>query len=88
MSQPVQHEFIFDEKFAKFPPGSKVQVISRGVDFMFFDGDETGIVSRNYGKYLGIIVKFDEPIKYRNWNKDIIECKEWNFNPEDLKVIQ
>lgn len=47
---------------ADFPVGTRVRVVCRGQDFMFFRGTETGKVVRNGDRYLSIEVRFDEPI--------------------------
>ena len=68
--------------FTQFPVKTRIKVISLCVDFSFFYG-ETGVVIENFGRYLGIIVEFDTPRKYRNGTVQ----KTFNFNPKDLKII-
>ena len=70
--------------FDMFPVGTRVKVITLAQDFRFFEGNETGVVVRNTGEKLGIIVKLDEPIKYDDDN--IIT--EFGFNPDDLIVLE
>lgn len=67
-----------------FPIGTKVQVITLGQDFNFFNGTEVGEVIKNGGKYLSIIVKFDEP---RHFKDGYIQT-EFNFEPDDLTVLE
>ena len=70
--------------FDMFPIETKVQVITVCQDHNFFTGTEKGKVIRNSGEYLGIIIKFDEPIQY----KDGSIRTEFNFNPTDLIVLE
>lgn len=79
LNEKVQN---YDVSFADFPIGQKVKVVSVCVDFLFTEG-ETGIVVRNNGKYLGIIVKLDD-VRIGN-EKDW--TNEWGFNPKDLIKI-
>ena len=65
-----------------FPVGSRVQVICQCQDFYFFY-DETGKVTKNSGKYLGINVQFDEP---RHFQDGSIQT-DFNFAPDDLLCI-
>lgn len=66
-----------------FPVGTHVQVITKGQDQHFFKGSETGTVIRNLGRYLGIIVAFDEARKF----EDGFIQKDFNFEPSDLIVL-
>ena len=68
-----------DNKFSDFPIGTRVKVITLGEDMNFFYG-ETGKVIRNSGKYLGIIVEFDEPRRF----KDGYIQTEFNFKPSSI----
>lgn len=68
-----------ENTFADFPVGTPVKVICKAQDFCFFFG-ETGKVIRNNGKYLGIIVKFDEPRRYESGHVQ----ETFNFAPSDL----
>jgi hypothetical protein len=61
--------------FSVFKVGDKVKVISPHVDFKFFSIGISGKVIRNSGKYLGIIVKFDNDLEH-------------GFNPRDLVLIE
>lgn len=70
--------------FDMFPVGTRVRVITFAQDFRFFEGDETGVVVRNTGERLGIIVKFDTPLKY----DDGYRITEFGFNPDDLIVLE
>lgn len=72
-----------DNKFSDFPVGTRVQIICLGQDFYFFY-DETGTVTKNSGRYLGIEVTFDKP---RHFEDGYIQ-KSFNFEPEDLIVIE
>lgn len=65
-----------EQQYSDFPVGTAVQVIVPCEDFVFFN-NETGVVIRNSGNYLGIIVKFDK----KN------ERPDWNFMPEDLLIL-
>jgi len=65
--------------FEDFPVGTHVKIICACQDFHFFYG-ETGKVIKNEGKYLSIIVEYDEP---RHYEDGTIE-KTFNFNPNDL----
>jgi len=69
--------------FEDFPVGTKVKVVAPCVDFFFFYG-ETGKVTKNTGKYLGISVKFDKP---RCFEGGYIQ-KGFNFNPKDLHITK
>lgn len=69
--------------FDMFPIGTKVQVITLGQDHYFFSGKETGIVIKNSGEYLGIIIQFD---KARHFEDGYIQTS-FNFEPEDLIVL-
>lgn len=74
-----------DNTFEMFPIGSRVKVICVCQDYYFFNHEKentNGTVIRNSGKYLGIIVKWDEPRQY--------EChfqEEFNFEPSDLVLL-
>jgi len=68
--------------FEMFPIGTRIKVICCCQDFVFFNGNETGVVIKNGGSYLSIIVKFDEPLSQKIGQG--IDC--FNFNPEDLIV--
>jgi len=68
--------------FDMFPEGTKVKIICAAQDFYFFYG-ETGVVSRNTGKYLGIQVQFDGPREFEN---GYIQ-ESFNFEPADLVVL-
>ena len=69
--------------YEMFPVGTRVQVITPGQDLDFFY-DETGVVVSNSGKYLGIIVKFDEPRYFESGYVQEI----FNFEPSDLIVLE
>ncbi len=72
-----------------FEVGSKVKIVSRYVDCYFFN-KETGIITKINRKedgdikYLGIIVKFDEPIGFEGGFLKHIH----NFHSEDLELIK
>lgn len=68
-----------ENRFADFPVGEKVKIICACQDFNFFDS-ETGTVIDNSGKYLGIIVKFDTPRRFKGGHIQ----KDFNFAPQDL----
>ncbi len=70
--------------FKMFPVGTKVQIITLGQDMNFFDGTETGIIIKNSGRYLGIMVKFDEPRHFKGGHIQ----KEFNFEPSDLIILE
>lgn len=57
-----------------FPVGTKVKVICGMQDFRAFDG-ETGVVVRNNGGYIGIIVLLEDG-------------SEFNFDPQDLIITE
>lgn len=65
-----------------FPVGTKVRIVSKVVDFCFFYG-ETGIVTRNSGQYLGIVVRFDEVRNFSDGTKQL----DFNFCPQNLELI-
>lgn len=71
-------------KYTDFPVGTKVKIICKAQDSYFFKGDETGIVTKNTGRYLGIIVKFDKP---RHFEHGYIQ-KDFNFEPNDLIITE
>ena len=66
--------------YEMFSVGNRVKVVTPAQDFNFFFNEPTGVVVRNSGKYLGIIVEWDEP---RHFEGGHIE-KEFNFIPSDL----
>lgn len=68
--------------FDMFPVGTKVRVITPCQDFHFFYG-ETGVVTKNGGRYLSIIVEFDEP---RHFEGGHIQY-DFNFEPSDLLLL-
>jgi hypothetical protein len=68
--------------YGDFPVGTYVEIISKCVDFYFFYG-EKGTVRKNTGRYLGIIVEFDEP---RCFVGGMIQ-KDFGFEPHNLIVI-
>jgi hypothetical protein len=65
-----------------FPVGTRVRVVTVCQDFNFFY-DETGIVTKNTGGYLGITVTFDEERKFVNGS--VQTC--FSFEPDDLISI-
>ena len=67
--------------------GSRVRVTARFVDFHSFR-DDTGVVVRNSGKYLGIIVRFDTPIMVRYVLAGDHLMTEFGFNYDDLEVLE
>lgn len=73
-----------ENTFDMFPVGTKVQVITRGQDFNFFSGTETGIVIENKYRYLTISVRFDKP---RHFEGGYIQ-ESFGFNPDDLIVLE
>ena len=75
----TQTNYIFED----FPIGQNVKIVAEGCDFYFFF-KETGVVIRNSGEHLGIIVKFDKP---RHFEGGYIQT-EFNFRPTDLKPIK
>lgn len=68
--------------FDDFNVGTRVKVTVPCVDFHFFNG-ETGMVIKNSGRYLGIIVQFDKPRKFEDGSVQ----ETFNFNPKDLLPI-
>lgn len=68
--------------FDDLPIGTRVKVVADMVDMYFFYG-ETGIVEKNTGNYLGVIVRFDEP---RHFTDGYIQ-ETFNFNPKNLEII-
>ena len=70
--------------YSDFPVGTKVRVICICQDFVFFGGHETGTVISNEDRYLSIIIEFDDPIYF----KDGTVLKSFNFNPDDLIIIE
>jgi hypothetical protein len=76
-----QHKTL-NNTYDMFPVGSHVQIVCMCQDFNFF-WDETGVVTKNSGKYLGINVKFDEP---RHFKGGSIQT-DFNFEPADLMRI-
>lgn len=69
------------------PVGAKVRITARCVDFHFFPEGCTGVVVRNSGTYLGIIVKLDEPIHVRYYTDRTWLMEEWGFNANHLQVL-
>ncbi len=72
-----------------FEVGSKVRIVSGYVDCYFFN-KETGVITKINRKedgdikYLGIIVKFDEPIGFEGG----FLKHNHNFHAEDLELIE
>lgn len=81
---------IFDQPllgdFAAFPIGQRVTVAVTMQDHHFFRVGEPGCVVRNRGRYLGVIVAFDNPWICDHGNGRH-EMAEFNFNPSDLAAI-
>jgi hypothetical protein len=71
-----------DNKYSDFPVGTKVKIICPYQDSYFFYG-ETGTVTKNEGRYLGINIEFDEP---RHFEGGYIQTG-FNFNPKDLQSL-
>jgi len=69
-----------NNKYEDFPVGARVKIICVCQDFNFFEGNEDGVVTKNTGEYLGIVVKFDEP---RHFEGGHIQY-DFNFKPDDL----
>ena len=72
---------------AAIPVGARVRVAAAMVDFFMFNMQEIGTVTANSGGYLGIIVKFDDPISYQAYDKQTYEKTEHNFNAEHLQLL-
>lgn len=75
----LNHNATYDD----FPVGTRVKIVTLCEDFNFFYG-ETGVVTKNTGKYLGINVKYDTPREYEDGHIEY----EWNFKPQSLEVIE
>lgn len=73
---------------AAIPVGARVRVAKPLVDFFFFNMQETGTVTANNGRYLGIIVTFDKPIRYMStYRSEMHEKTEHGFNAEHLQLL-
>jgi hypothetical protein len=73
-------------KYSDFPVGSRVKVVCLCQDFYFFNPDTEntkGTVIANSNKYLGIVVKWDEP---REYEEGYIQTT-FNFAPSDLRLL-
>jgi ribosomal protein L21E len=70
-------------EYKDFKVGDRVQVITPCQDHRFFF-DQTGVVTKNSGKYLGISVSFDVPMEY----EDGYILREYNFEPGDLVKLK
>ena len=70
------------QKTEAFEVGMRVKVASPMVDFYAFRG-ETGMVIENSGRYLGIIVRFDEPRRFKDGGTQ----EQFNFNYYDLEPL-
>jgi len=68
--------------YDQFTVGTHVKIITPCQDMMFFFG-ETGVVKKNSGTYLGIIVDFDVPRRF----VDGFVQTDFNFEPDDLIEI-
>ncbi len=68
--------------FDDLPVGARVKVAAQMVDMYFFYG-ETGVVEKNTGGYLGIIVRFDAP---RHFTSGYVQ-ETFNFNPRNLEIM-
>lgn len=79
----IHNEVKTNHVFSDFKIGTYVEVVTPSQDFHFFY-NEKGKVIINSHKYLGIIVEFDKP---REFEDGTIQTK-FNFNPEDLKIIE
>jgi hypothetical protein len=66
-----------------FPVGTKVKIITLGQDFNFFYG-ETGMIIKNTGTYLGLMVEYDMPRYFIDGHVE----RKWNFNPDDLIILK
>lgn len=86
-----------DTTFADLPVGTRVKVVAPYCDGYFFDG-ETGIVERNSGSFYGVIVRFDEPIRFlfpeetvslgrRARGEYCYQKAHHGFKPEHLEVV-
>jgi len=71
-------------RYSNFPVGTRVKIICIAQDFNFFNGDETGEVVENKGRYLGVIVRFDFPRHFENGYTQYT----FNFEPKDLVKIK
>ena len=69
--------------FNDFPVGTKVKVVCCWQDFHFFY-EETGTVTKNSYDYLGIIVEFDKPRRFKG---GMVQT-DFNFAPDDLHIIE
>jgi len=67
----------------QFPVGTRVIVRCAAQDHSFFRGDETGVIEKNKMHYLGLIVRFDKPLRYQDGH--IVET--FNFEPDDLEIV-
>lgn len=69
--------------FSKFPVGSLARVDCCMQDFYFFNKKEEGIVIKNTGNYLGIILYFTNIERVFDWGVQ----EKFNFNADDLVLI-
>jgi len=70
--------------YSDFEVGDRVKVVSEWVDMRAIPDNMTGVVVRNMQRYLGIIVKFDTPLRYISGPAVI----EFNFNPQNLEHLE
>ena len=70
--------------YEMFSVGDRVRVITPCQDFNFFFNGPTGTIVKNEGRYLGILVKWDNP---RHFESGYIE-ETFNFEPQDLVNIE
>ncbi len=71
-----------------FPVGQNVRVMTPCSDFFIFaPGKCSGIVTENTGRYLGIIVRFDTPIRVKG-GRGVFLKTDHNFHPHDLAPVE
>jgi hypothetical protein len=79
VNKELETNYTFDD----YPIGQRVRLRTVCEDFTFFEGNETGKVIKNTGKYLGITVQFDKQLHYRDGST----LDSFNFNPTSLEPI-
>ena len=81
--EKIQEYGTQNNTYIDLPIGTKVLVITPCCDFRFFY-EPTGVVVKSENKYLGIGVRFDEPMKY----EDGTTLKGFSFHPKDLAILE
>lgn len=92
----LREETKSDLTYEDLPVGTRVRIVTPYQDCYFWDGEQ-GIVEKNSGEYLGVVVRLDEPRVFEGQNgpswptgsqKWTFKQERHGFKPEDLELLE